>query len=131
MTIKSDPVIIVRVDGSQTSEDALRWAAGQAQLTGGELHAVITWQTPSSYGYYDILTEPALVERQAPVAIAMTHSGLARNHRPLSRFAVWRVWARTCVDYLAVTTRWREGCGHKPSVHQPDTVVIPCLFGYK
>lgn len=50
--IKSDPVIIVGVDGSQASEDALRWAAGQAQLTGGELHAVITWQTPSSYGYY-------------------------------------------------------------------------------
>lgn len=49
---KSDPVIIVGIDGSQASEDALRWAAGQAQLTGGALHAVITWQTPSSYGYY-------------------------------------------------------------------------------
>lgn len=46
------PIIVVGVDGSQGSEDALRWAAKQAQLTGAEVHAVIAWQTPSSYGYY-------------------------------------------------------------------------------
>nr|WP_083212255.1 universal stress protein [Mycobacterium malmoense] len=46
------PVIAVGIDGSEASKDALRWAANQAQLTSGEVHAVIAWQTPSSYGYY-------------------------------------------------------------------------------
>lgn len=50
-----------------------------------------------------MLTVPALLSIKPPVAIALAHSGLARNHRPLSRFAVSRVWVRTCVDYLAVT----------------------------
>jgi len=46
------PAIVVGVDGSPGSEGALRWAAKQAQLTGAELHAITSWQTPSAYGYY-------------------------------------------------------------------------------
>lgn len=46
------PVVVVGVDGSDASKDALRWAAKQAQLTGGELHAVISWDFPPSYGFY-------------------------------------------------------------------------------
>jgi nucleotide-binding universal stress UspA family protein len=46
------PLIVVGIDGSQGSEDALCWAAKQAQLTGVELRAVTAWQSPSSYGYY-------------------------------------------------------------------------------
>lgn len=42
--------IVVGVDGSPESEQALRWAAGQAQLTGAELRAVIAWQIPAAYG---------------------------------------------------------------------------------
>jgi len=49
---EAHPVIVVGVDGSQVSADALRWAAKQAVLTAGEVQAVITWQPPSSYGYY-------------------------------------------------------------------------------
>lgn len=49
---EAHPIIVVGVDGSEASADALRWAAKQAQLTAGEVHAVITWQTPSSYGFY-------------------------------------------------------------------------------
>lgn len=41
--------IIVGVDGSPSSEEALRWAAGQARLTGQEFHAVITWQVPVAH----------------------------------------------------------------------------------
>ncbi|TVS87014.1 universal stress protein [Mycobacterium helveticum] len=44
--------MVVGVDGSPGSEGALRWAAKQAQLTGAELHAITSWQTPSAYGYY-------------------------------------------------------------------------------
>lgn len=44
--------IIVGVDGSAESIDALQWAARQAQLSGATLEAVIAWQYPmSSSGY--------------------------------------------------------------------------------
>jgi nucleotide-binding universal stress UspA family protein len=43
--------IVVGVDGSDSSKQALRWAARQARLTGGELHAVHVWDVPSAYGY--------------------------------------------------------------------------------
>jgi nucleotide-binding universal stress UspA family protein len=39
--------IVVGVDGSESSKDALRWAAHQAELTGASLEAVITWEISS------------------------------------------------------------------------------------
>ncbi|GAB3971579.1 universal stress protein [Actinoallomurus acanthiterrae] len=44
-------VIVVGVDGSEPSKDALRWAARQAQLTGAELRVVRAWRQPVSYGF--------------------------------------------------------------------------------
>ena len=45
--ITARPVIVVGVDGSPASADALRWAARQAQLTGAELRAVSSWRWPN------------------------------------------------------------------------------------
>lgn len=42
------PPIVVGVDGSQPSEDALGWALGQAELTGSDLRVVMSWQVPSA-----------------------------------------------------------------------------------
>jgi nucleotide-binding universal stress UspA family protein len=42
----SGPVIVVGVDGSDSSRDALRWAVGQAKLTGATLRAITTWHVP-------------------------------------------------------------------------------------
>ena len=39
-------LIVVGVDGSDASKDALRWAARQAKVTGASLRAVMTWQVP-------------------------------------------------------------------------------------
>ncbi len=39
-------LIVVGIDGSSTSKDALRWAARQAELTGASLQAVTTWHLP-------------------------------------------------------------------------------------
>jgi nucleotide-binding universal stress UspA family protein len=39
--------IVVGIDGSDVSKDALRWAAHQAQLTGAGLHVVMTWEFPA------------------------------------------------------------------------------------
>ncbi|MDQ1740757.1 MAG: hypothetical protein QOE53_2409 [Pseudonocardiales bacterium] len=40
-------VIVVGVDGSDTSRDAVRWALSQAALTGAELRAVSSWRWPN------------------------------------------------------------------------------------
>jgi nucleotide-binding universal stress UspA family protein len=45
------PRIVVGVDGSGSSRQALRWAAGQAQFSGARLDVVITWELPTSFGW--------------------------------------------------------------------------------
>ena len=41
--------IVVGVDGSDSSVDAIRWAYRQAQLTDSELEAVVCWYVPSQF----------------------------------------------------------------------------------
>ena len=43
--------IVVGVDGSAASRDALRWAQWQAELTGAPLEVVTAWSYPTSYGF--------------------------------------------------------------------------------
>ena len=43
--------IVVGVDGSSSSEAALRWAIRQAKLTGGSVDAVIAWRYPTGFGW--------------------------------------------------------------------------------
>lgn len=42
--------IVVGIDGSEQSKGALRWAIGQARLTGASVDAVTAWRFPASYG---------------------------------------------------------------------------------
>jgi nucleotide-binding universal stress UspA family protein len=46
MTAPVAGVIVVGVDGSESSRDAVRWAAAQAELTGATLRAVASWRWP-------------------------------------------------------------------------------------
>ena len=43
--------ILVGVDGSESSNGALRWATRQATLTDASLEVIMTWEWPSSYGW--------------------------------------------------------------------------------
>jgi nucleotide-binding universal stress UspA family protein len=43
--------IVVGVDGSPASLDALTWAVRQAELTGASLEAVTAWSYPTTYGF--------------------------------------------------------------------------------
>jgi nucleotide-binding universal stress UspA family protein len=45
------PRIVVGVDGSEASRDALHWAAVQAGLVGGRLEVIMTWELPTTYGW--------------------------------------------------------------------------------
>ena len=46
------PRIVAGVDGSPSSQAALRWAVRQAGLTGAAVQAVIAWQYPAAVGGY-------------------------------------------------------------------------------
>ncbi len=50
-TVPGPGWIVVGVDGSEPSKDALRWAARQAQVTGARLRAVMAWEYPTSFGW--------------------------------------------------------------------------------
>jgi nucleotide-binding universal stress UspA family protein len=43
--------IVVGVDGSQQSKQALRWAAQLAQLSNAYVHAIAAWQFPVGVGW--------------------------------------------------------------------------------
>jgi nucleotide-binding universal stress UspA family protein len=49
-------LIIVGVDGSESSKRALRWAAREAELRASNLEAVIAWEPPQVLGW---MTPPA------------------------------------------------------------------------
>jgi nucleotide-binding universal stress UspA family protein len=51
LSAASTEPIVVGVDGSQNSKEALRWAANYADITGSPLIAVTTWRYPESFGY--------------------------------------------------------------------------------
>ena len=44
-------LIVVGVDGSESSIEALRWAADQARLVGASLEVLTTWEYPNSFGW--------------------------------------------------------------------------------
>ena len=44
--------IVVGVDGSESSLQALEHAARQAELTGAALEAIMTWDLPVTYGWF-------------------------------------------------------------------------------
>ncbi|MCX4782586.1 universal stress protein [Streptomyces sp. NBC_01264] len=44
MSQNTEPLIVVGVDGSNHSKQALRWGVGQAKAIGGRVHAVMSWE---------------------------------------------------------------------------------------
>ena len=65
--------IVAGIDGSASSRAALRWAVGQAKLTGATVDAVIAWQiplVPASSGYAPIyVAEEGDFEKEATKTI--------------------------------------------------------------
>ncbi|MEV7778418.1 universal stress protein [Kitasatospora sp. NPDC088351] len=59
MTNSAHPRIVVGVDGSPASEQALRWAIDYARLTGGTVNAVAAWEYPAFYGWAGLSVPPA------------------------------------------------------------------------
>lgn len=49
--------IVVGVDGSAPSAQAVRWAVALAKLTGQQVHAVSAWTPPTAYGWGPIIDD--------------------------------------------------------------------------
>ncbi|MGH4030194.1 universal stress protein [Actinomycetota bacterium Odt1-20B] len=70
---KEKQLIVVGVDGSRHSLAALRWAAGQAELAGGLVHAVMSWEwstNPFNMGAKGRDGEPVTPEEAAREKLA-------------------------------------------------------------
>jgi nucleotide-binding universal stress UspA family protein len=84
--------IVVGVDGSTSSAQAVRWAARQADLTGAEVHAVITWHLPTTTGWETTLDavdwegdagrtlDAALAEALPPAEAERVHRHVVEGH---------------------------------------------------
>jgi nucleotide-binding universal stress UspA family protein len=57
--------VVVGVDGSPSSYEALRWAARYAQRVGGVVEAVHAWDTPSAVGWSGPAIDPEFDLEQA------------------------------------------------------------------
>jgi nucleotide-binding universal stress UspA family protein len=48
----ASPVVVVGIDGSRQSVEALNWAIHYAQCANGTVRAVAAWTRPAYFGYY-------------------------------------------------------------------------------
>ena len=109
------PLIVVGVDGSPASVDALRWAAKQSELTGNRLEAVTTWQFPTEYEeiFFDDKTDTWSEPAARRLDEAVAEAGL--NERDLDKTVVnghpVPVLVGRCADaeLLVVGSRGRGG----------------------
>ena len=142
------PRIVVGVDGSESSQNALRWAARQAEHTGATVEAVIGWQYPAFYGWAPAVPEDADYGQIAEQVLTETLDKVFGPDRPA--WLVTRVVARhpaealveasEDADLLVVGNRGHGGfadallgsvstyCVHH--AHCPVTVIRPARHGH-
>ena len=66
--------IVVGVDGSEPSLEALRWAGRQASLTGASLEAVMAWEMPGHWGWGGLPGLPEDFDMEEPAAEALSEA---------------------------------------------------------
>ncbi len=113
--------IVVGVDGSGASRDALRWAARQARLTGASLEAVISWEIAATAYYpvpvpsgYDPASNARDALNEAVSSVLGDPDGLELiptvvQGPPHARF-YGRPRAPTCWSLAAAATGRSSGC---------------------
>ena len=76
--------IVVGIDGSPSSLDALAWAARQADLTGAGLEIVMTWEWPSSLGWAVPIPDNFDPEEDVRKALETAVAGVRAEHPDVS-----------------------------------------------
>jgi nucleotide-binding universal stress UspA family protein len=79
-TAEERPRIVVGYDGSESANNALEWAARQAELTGSTLDVVTAWGWPTTYGAPLPLTEGFSPESDARKVVEGAGGLLAERH---------------------------------------------------
>lgn len=108
--------IVVGVDGSPSSLQALRWAARQARLSGGELHAVISWALPTAYGWDAMIADydwadsaRSVLEQALRETLPETEASGVRQHILEGHAARALLAAAADADLLVVGSRGHGG----------------------
>lgn len=106
--------IVVGVDGSDASTDAVRWAVGQATLVGADLEVLTSWHFPSQYAEWvaddidwDARARALLEDTLAAVHVEKTMT-VTRTARPGHPAAVLTD-ASAGADLLVVGSRGHDG----------------------
>lgn len=111
--------IVVGVDGSDTSREALRWAIKEAAFRGATLDVVHAWQPPfvGGYPYTAATLDPAVVEHAARHLLDTIVDGedASALSQPLIKILVCESPARALIeaskgaDMVVVGSRGRGG----------------------
>jgi nucleotide-binding universal stress UspA family protein len=76
-------VVVVGVDGSEPSEDALRWAIRYARMTGATVRAVTVWHLPASFGWGPAVMPEMDLEADAGAALKATVEAVTDPTEPV------------------------------------------------
>ncbi len=93
--------IIVGVDGSASSLEALTWAVPQAQLIGVQVHAVIAWHYPAVYGMYAMSDEVDWADNAKQTIEAAVKEALGGDIDDVKSYVVQGHPAQVLVDASA------------------------------
>jgi nucleotide-binding universal stress UspA family protein len=78
-------VVVVGVDGSEASKDALRWAIRYARMTGATVRAITVWHFPASFGWGPVPAVPEMdLEGDARAALKETIEAVADTGEPVT-----------------------------------------------
>jgi nucleotide-binding universal stress UspA family protein len=75
--------IVVGIDGSGASFDALDWAGRQAYLTGSRLEIIMTWEWPTTSGWGGYLPDEFNPSDGMPGLLAKAADELRSKHRDM------------------------------------------------
>jgi nucleotide-binding universal stress UspA family protein len=81
MATARKPRIVVGVDGSEGSKNALRWAAHLAELAGGRLDVVAAWDYTPLFGF-TVAAEFEFPEQDIERSLATTVEEVLGSRRP-------------------------------------------------
>ncbi len=112
--------VVVGVDGSKTSADAIAFAFDQAEATGAKVLAVHAWHSPASTydgGLGPLMFDPAEVEEVSRVLVAESIAGAVADHPDVEvetrlisgQRARALLMAAESADLLVVGSRGRGG----------------------
>jgi nucleotide-binding universal stress UspA family protein len=77
-------LVVVGVDGSEPSKDALRWAIRYARATGATVRAMTVWHFPASFGWGPVTAIPEMdPEADARAALKATVEAVTDAAEPV------------------------------------------------